>query len=124
MSTRSRALDDLADHFEVLAKDARGWEKPDENVPPLFADLVAGLRRARARPIYSGSESWDNAADMARRTAHENTWTHRIWHARIADRLYGWTCALIDWSSRRGHTDDNWWVRALAWVETKLGGIT
>ena len=114
---------DLGLHFERLAASSRGHEMPDPTVPPLFTDVIFGVRRARARPIYSGSEAWDKAADMAYRSAEESTWKHRLWNARIVPLLYDSTCKAIDWCSRRGHTDDNWWVRALAWAEAKLGGI-
>lgn len=123
MSARSRALNDLANHYRKLAESARRDETPDPDVPPLFSDLLRGVRRTRARPIYTGSESWDNAAEMARRTAREATWTYRIWHAFIAEWLYIATCAVVDWCAERGHEDARWWMRALTWAEDKLGGI-
>lgn len=60
MSARSRALEDLAVHFERLRDGAAGPLNPD------------------APPIYNGWDVWDRAADMARRTALEQRWRERL----------------------------------------------
>jgi hypothetical protein len=59
VSARSRALDALADHFECLRDGSAGHLDPD------------------AAPIYNGYDVWDQAADMARRTALEERWRER-----------------------------------------------
>lgn len=61
MSAASRALMKLADHEQRMA-DKHARDFPD---------------RARL-PIYDGVETWELAADMARRTAQEQRWRERI----------------------------------------------
>jgi hypothetical protein len=59
MSARSRALSALAAHCEVLAQQTREWDfEPPE--------------------IYSATDVWLRASDMARRTGLENRWRERI----------------------------------------------
>lgn len=57
MSARSRALADLAVHFERLRD---GTDGPN------------------AWKVYNGFDVWDKAADMARRTALEERWRERL----------------------------------------------
>lgn len=58
MSARSRALNDLADHCMKLSRDSDGS-------PYLM-------------PVYTGTDLWEQAADMARRTARDERWRSRI----------------------------------------------
>jgi uncharacterized protein Smg (DUF494 family) len=59
VSARSRALADLAAHFTALAQTTQEWgfEPPE---------------------IYSATDMWERAADMARRTAESERWRERI----------------------------------------------
>jgi hypothetical protein len=59
MSAASRSLNRLADHFEALRDGSCGELDPN------------------AMPLYNGYETWDIAADMARRTAASETWRGR-----------------------------------------------
>jgi hypothetical protein len=69
MSARSRALHRLGRHFEHLA--AKAEELGD-------------------RPLYSAEDQWLHAADMAHRTAVEETWRGRAeglsWRVESAAR--------------------------------------
>lgn len=58
MSARSRALNDLADYCLRLSRDSDGnpWE----------------------HPICTATDLWEQAADMARRTALEERWRSRV----------------------------------------------
>ncbi|MHA6764751.1 hypothetical protein [Streptacidiphilus sp. PAMC 29251] len=58
MSAQSRALNRLADHCMRLSRDSDG--------------------RPYEMPIYTGTSLWEQAADMARRTALEQRWRERI----------------------------------------------
>lgn len=58
MSAQSRALNALADHCMRLSRDSDGNPYP--------------------MPIYTGTDLWEQAADMARRTALEQRWRERI----------------------------------------------
>lgn len=69
MSARSRALTELADHFDYMAEMA-GRGGP---------------------PLYTAANVWERAATMARHTAVDATWT-----IRIARRLGPWASALVD----------------------------
>lgn len=69
MSARSRALTDLADHFDYMASRA-----PEDGLA-----------------LYTAAEVWERAAHMTRSTAVEETW--RI---RIARRLGPLATALVD----------------------------
>jgi len=60
MSAASRSLHMLADHFEALRDGASGHLDPN------------------AAPLYNGYETWNIAADMARRTAEAETWRGRV----------------------------------------------
>jgi hypothetical protein len=78
VSARSRALGDLAAHFEALRDGAAGPLDPE------------------APPLYNGWETWDYAADMARRTAAEQRWRSRAARRLGVDRLLDW------WDDYRG----------------------
>lgn len=74
MSARSRALEDLARHFRALR------------------DGAAGELDRHAPPLYNAWEMWDQAADMASRTAEDVTWRARMrrvvrWRHRRLDRF-------------------------------------
>lgn len=60
MSARSRSLNALADHMEWLRDGGAG--SPGKDGPE----------------IYTARDIWERGADMARRTADEQTWTARF----------------------------------------------
>lgn len=60
MSARSRALNDLARHMEWLRDGGAG--SPGKDGPE----------------IYTAWDIWARGADMARRTAQDETWTQRF----------------------------------------------
>lgn len=62
MSARSRALNDLAAHFEMLRVGDELSHGCEEDAPPIHNDW----------------QMWANAADVARDQAAQETWTVRI----------------------------------------------
>lgn len=60
MSARSRALNALADHMTYLRDQTEEWGGKD------------------GREIYTAWDIWARGADMARRTALDETWTQRF----------------------------------------------
>lgn len=80
MSARSRALKDLAAHFDLLAE-------------------KAGPLGGPAR--YTTPETWIRAADMTRRTAEEWRWRERIPAALTSWRVRAASVARTWWRAAR-----------------------